>query len=221
MTTRGNTMADGHYFPHDLSNAVLMTAWPTPQSSDMTGGGQAKRSDGRANLNDFAMLAGWPTPTSEDRKSDGPKSTARMDAGMPLLSDLRLRNTALLAGWGTPVARDWKSGEASQETLGKNARPLNELAKLAGWPTPMAQTPAQNGNNEAGNSDSSRKTVEMCRWPVDPSTAFGETPIGFLLGRNGWEIVPASGQLNASHSRWLMGLPEIWDTAENSSFPLC
>jgi hypothetical protein len=263
-----------------LTEGSVFIGWPTPQSSDMTGGGQAKRAEGRANLNDFAMLAGWPTCTTEDHKDDGPKSADRLNAGNPLQSDLRLRNIANLAGWptsraedsessgmrhsrgvadtltavasltgwGTPAARDWKSGDASQETLDKNARPLSELAKLAGWgtpkasdreggrtgeqgsesmmrgnltllgearlgswPTPMAQTPAQNGNNEAGNSDSSRKTVEMCQWPVDPSMAFGETPIGYLLGPNGWEIVPACGQLNAAHSRWLMGLPKEWD----------
>ena len=30
----------------------------------------------------------------------------------------------------------------------------------------MAGTPAQNGNNEAGNNDSSRKTVELAGWPT-------------------------------------------------------
>lgn len=35
------------------------------------------------------------------------------------------------------------------------------------WPTPMAGTPAQNGNNAAGNNDSSRKTVELAAtWPT-------------------------------------------------------
>jgi hypothetical protein len=190
-----------------------------------------------------SVFIGWPTPTTEDHKSDGPKSANRMNTGKALQSDLRLRNIALMAGWGTPAARDWKSGDASQETLDKNARPLNELAMLAGWPTtraedaelsgmrhsrgvadtitavaslagwpaPMAGTPAQKGYNEAGNMDSGRKTVEMCQWPVDPSTDSGPEPIGYLLGPNGWEIVPASGQLNAAHSRWLMGLPRVWD----------
>jgi hypothetical protein len=37
---------------------------------------------------------------------------------------------------------------------------------LSGWPTPMAGTPAQNGNNEAGNTDSSRKTVALVGWPT-------------------------------------------------------
>jgi len=34
------------------------------------------------------------------------------------------------------------------------------------WPTPTAGTPAQNGYNEAGNTDASRKTVELSPWPT-------------------------------------------------------
>jgi hypothetical protein len=34
------------------------------------------------------------------------------------------------------------------------------------WPTPMAGTPAQSGYNEAGNNDSSRKTVALASWPT-------------------------------------------------------
>lgn len=41
---------------------------------------------------------------------------------------------------------------------------LAAAACLAGWPRPMAGTPAQNGNNAAGNNDSSRKTVEVVSW---------------------------------------------------------
>ena len=37
---------------------------------------------------------------------------------------------------------------------------------MVGWPTPMAGTPAQNGNNAAGNNESSRKTVELASWPT-------------------------------------------------------
>ncbi len=38
---------------------------------------------------------------------------------------------------------------------------------MAGWPTPMAGTPAQNGNNAAGNTDSSRATVALVSgWPT-------------------------------------------------------
>ena len=43
----------------------------------------------------------------------------------------------------------------------------------SGWLTPMAGTPAQNGNNEAGNNDSSRKTVALSGWPT-PNAANGD-----------------------------------------------
>lgn len=40
-----------------LSEIVTLAGWTTPQTSDGSGGGQAKRTVGRSNLNDFAMLA--------------------------------------------------------------------------------------------------------------------------------------------------------------------
>jgi hypothetical protein len=46
---------------------------------------------------------------------------------------------------------------------------IQTAAQTAGWPTPMAGTPAQNGNNAAGNNDSSRKTVALAAWPT-PTT---------------------------------------------------
>lgn len=41
---------------------------------------------------------------------------------------------------------------------------------LIGWPTPMAGTPAQKGYNEAGNTDSSRKTVAVLKGWSTPDT---------------------------------------------------
>ena len=40
-------------------------------------------------------------------------------------------------GWPTTAARDWRDGRSNQH--GKNARPLNEMARLTGWPTPDCQ----------------------------------------------------------------------------------
>lgn len=39
--------------------------------------------------------------------------------------------------------------------------PRTSDSGFGGWPTPMAGTPAQNGNNPAGNMDSSRRTVAL------------------------------------------------------------
>lgn len=139
-----------------------------------------------------------------------------------------LMQAALLTAWGTPAARDWKNGEASQETLDKNARPLSEQAILTAWKTPCVPNGGRISGNltdgwttpqahdETGRSKGQKEihgTMHGCACLVNEArlTAFGETPIGYLLGPNGWEIVPASGQLSAAHSRWLMGLPSVWD----------
>lgn len=41
----------------------------------------------------------------------------------------------------------------------------------SGWPTPMAGTPAQNGYNEAGNTDSSRQTVDLVAGWTSPQAS--------------------------------------------------
>jgi hypothetical protein len=53
-----------------------------------------------------------------------------------------------------------------EELYGTKGKPLPRVSYLAGWPTPMAGTPAQKGYNEAGNNDSSRKTVALAGWPT-------------------------------------------------------
>ena len=69
------------------------------------------------------------------------------------------------SGWPTPTTRDWKDGANPDVNVPLNGL-LGRVVWLAGWPTPMAGTPAQNGNNEAGNTDSSRKTVALAGWPT-------------------------------------------------------
>jgi hypothetical protein len=49
--------------------------------------------------------------------------------------------------------------------LAASARRISD-SDFGSWPTPMAGTPAQKGYNEAGNTDASRKTVELASWPT-------------------------------------------------------
>jgi hypothetical protein len=62
-----------------------------------------------------------------------------------------------LAGWATPSARDWKNGQASEETMNRNARPLNEMAvQLAGSGPMPSGSPASTEKRGALNPAHSR-----------------------------------------------------------------
>lgn len=61
----------------------------------------------------------WPTP----KTTMGDYQNSRDGSQI-----LNLSGTAKLASWATPSARDWKDGRASEETMARNARPLNEQA---------------------------------------------------------------------------------------------
>lgn len=72
VTTRGNTMADHHHFPHDLSNAAQLAGWQSPKAGDHSARKHhPEREDGgQPNLAWEAQMAGWATPASRDWKSD-------------------------------------------------------------------------------------------------------------------------------------------------------
>jgi hypothetical protein len=67
-------------------------------------------------------------------------------------------------GQPTPVKGNGDRGGQDPEKRAGHMINLQDSVLLAGWPTPMAGTPAQNGNNAAGNNDSSRKTVDVVSW---------------------------------------------------------
>lgn len=77
-------------------------SWPTPQTQDMSGGGQAKRAMGDtrhgSNLNDFAMLSSWPTTTTRDHKDGSQCDNVPLNA--------LLGRVAWLASWATPACMD-------------------------------------------------------------------------------------------------------------------
>lgn len=94
-----------------------------------------------------------------------------------LAASARLTSGSGCFGWPTPASRDYKSESATEEFNAKRdgyarGKPLSYLVTLVGWPMPQAGTPAQNGYNQAGNTDSSRKTVELAGWntPHTPRT---------------------------------------------------
>lgn len=137
--------------------------------------------------------ADYGVPGSQPRRSQMDLSLMRERMGSDdkalelkrkaILSEARISNAA-----GAP------------SSVGREA-----AAKMAGWPTPMAGTPAQNGNNAAGNNDSSRKTVELVSgWPTPNSRENGGgdyTDPEKALART----VGGKHQINLSESALLAG----------------
>lgn len=188
-----------------------------------------------ARRTDASACSSWPTA----RAADGEKNVRSLEGSLKEIErkggPQDLNQAACLASWATPSARDWHSASGSPEFLAGRAeqtrgKPLSEQAfTLAIWPTPMAGTPAQNGNNAAGNNDSSRKTVALCSWPTTtgqdsaasraygyggqtfmtltdaaPSTGSGPMLTGFPVETT------SGGQLNPGFSLWLMGYGTEW-----------
>ena len=170
---------------------------------------------------------GWPTPRATDGSNGGPNQ-----AGGALSHD------AALSGWQTPKTPTG-GGQAERTTRGGGLRKLeDQIVGLAGWPTPMAWTPATEEYNEAGNTDSSRKTVELVGWvsPTAQDGSRGGLPpraqdTGVPLTQQVPGLIPESSSaetaspagflLNPRFSLWLQGYPVEWASCGERAAASC
>lgn len=126
-----------------LTGAARM--WMTP---NLTLGGRkntaeqvqakSKTDNGKRQISPEGQTMHWPTPQARDVKSPDMEGSGNYERKMENGWTIDLNSAA--ADWPTPATRDWKSGEASEETLNRNARPLSEIASHFSLPDPPTST---------------------------------------------------------------------------------
>ena len=135
--------------------------------------------------------SGWPTPGAADAK--GARRHKRLN---PTLVG------AVTGPWATPAARDWKSGKASETTMARNSRPLNEQVL---WPPPTVC----GDYNRKGASSTSETLARWASPRAKDADAGADTP---SPNREGSESLrtQAGAKLNPEWVECLMGFPSGW-----------
>lgn len=176
------------------------TSVPSPQASDMRGGGQVKRAlrsmkptgtAQSANLNDYAMLASLPTPMAGSPATETYNAAGNNDYS---------RRIVELASVFTPDCSDRRSAKSSQQGL-------SNQAQLASVTSPSARDwKDTSGMQESGVDPDGSTRSRLDQLPRQAQlAASGQTATG------GTGATASTGQLDPAYSRWLMGVPPEWD----------
>ncbi len=147
---------------------------------------------------------GWPTPVANTNPQPETKRGLQHVSG-----------AARLTGWQTPVANDSTGSTHCYSGKNQDGSPkvclkLPGSVLLAGWVTPTTRD-WKDTSGMTAQRDGKERLDQLPRqaYTAGPLrlTVFGEMRTGCFV-----EMVNGV-QLNPAHSRWLQGLPKVWDTA--------
>ncbi len=108
-------------------------------------------------------------------------------------AQVRIISGIAIGLWPTATARDWRSGAASEATLTRNARPLNEMV-VALWSTLRASDGAKGGPNQSFGAGGSPLPSQVS---MVANTSNAPTESG-------------GGSLHPEFAGWEMGYPPEW-----------
>lgn len=168
----------------------------------------ALRASAPRTVDSVSTLSLWPTPTARDHKDGDCVGTVPING--------LLGRAVWLTSWPTPTStladkavRTHEGGV--REALRSKGPDLAAVARLASWGTPTAHEP---GGTPQQQQQRKRRAQERGHSLGDSVTNLslqvqlvvpGPVPTGSTAKTE------SIGQLNPGHSRWLMGLPSLWD----------
>jgi hypothetical protein len=199
---KNNLFADGHYYPHDLADAVkpewtLSAAASPARTSVSPERAQALRASARDyGRNTPELLAKYDPYTSSWRTSqlclDGdyqqfsetwPRSGTMRNGTAYLLPPLvRLTDETDCGSWRTPQARDGDPrGQQSPEKRMTGGHSVS-LAEQVIWPTPQARDSHNRSGQAHRYEDEKRWNLQDCLASRGQSGSLNPTFVEFLMG---------------------------------------